>query len=143
MQIYLYPAAHLDLPPPFDATLFASIVQGADCTCPSGPPRLHDAWKLPGISLHAATATSPLLQLHHLPPPPWQPLLEPHVLQRGLAYYGSGARIERVAGKLLDGQRIKAFTIGGSVTSGAGASDVSRNYASRFFHFINTTFPHR
>ncbi|KAI3436557.1 hypothetical protein D9Q98_005973 [Chlorella vulgaris] len=61
---------------------------------------------------------------------------------RGLAYYGSGARIERVAGKLLDGQRIKAFTIGGSVTSGAGASDVSRNYASRFFHFINTTFPH-
>lgn len=78
-----------------------------------------------------------------LPPPPWQPLLRPAELQRGLAFYGSGARIQRVAARLLAGEPIKAFTIGGSVTRGAGASSPDTTFAERFFAFLNSTFPHR
>ncbi|KAL4440672.1 hypothetical protein ABPG77_000381 [Micractinium sp. CCAP 211/92] len=78
-----------------------------------------------------------------LPPPPWRPLLRSEELQRGLAFYGSGARIQRVASKLLAGHPIKAFTIGGSVTRGAGASSPDRSFPERFFAFLNATFPHR
>ena len=38
---------------------------------------------------------------------PWQPLLTAEEVQRGLAYYGSGQRMERVAEKLLAGKPIK------------------------------------
>ncbi|PSC72893.1 photosystem II reaction cent isoform B [Micractinium conductrix] len=78
-----------------------------------------------------------------LPPPPWVPLLRPEELQRGLAFSGSGRLIERAAAKLLGGQPIKAYTIGGSVTRGAGASSDATSYPSRFFEFLNSTFPHR
>lgn len=74
---------------------------------------------------------------------PWEPVLNASQLRRGLSFYGSGARIERVAAKLLAGQPIVAVTLGGSVTRGAGASNISRNYPSRFFDFIRATFPHK
>ena len=38
---------------------------------------------------------------------PWEPLLTQDDLQRGIGYYGSGARIRRVAAKLLAGKPIK------------------------------------
>ncbi|KAL4448549.1 hypothetical protein ABPG75_005768 [Micractinium tetrahymenae] len=78
-----------------------------------------------------------------LPTLPWQPLLGQHEVARGLSYWGSGERLQRVAAKLLAGQPIKAYTLGGSVTMGRGASRRDLNYAARFFEFLNHTFPHR
>ena len=75
-------------------------------------------------------------------PPPWPPLLSRVQLDRGLAHYGSGERLARVAGKLLAGRPIKVVTLGGSVTRGLGASVPEHNYANRFFQLINATFPH-
>ena len=78
-----------------------------------------------------------------LPPLPWEPLLTAAQLRRGLSFYGSGARIERVAAKLLAGQPITAVTLGASVTRGHGASSMESGYPSRFFDFLNASFPHR
>lgn len=64
-------------------------------------------------------------------------------MQRGMAYWGSGRRLRRVAAKLLAGQPIRAVTLGGSVTYGNGASSSGRAYAGRFFQFIRAAFPHR
>lgn len=103
------------------------------------PPVLSKAWARAGV----VPAPAPTLQRRPvLPPPPWQALLRPAELQRGLAFYGSGARIQRVAARLLAGDPIKAFTIGGSVTRGAGASEPDRSFPARFFAFLNATFPH-
>lgn len=74
---------------------------------------------------------------------PWQPLLRQQDVQRGLSYYGTGSRMRRLATKLLAGRPIKAYTLGGSVTAGQGASRPAANFVSRFFQFINATFPHR
>ena len=74
---------------------------------------------------------------------PWEPLLPPSLLRRGLSFYGSGRNIERVAAKLLAGRPITALTLGGSVTRGSGASNISEAYPSKFFQFINATFPNR
>ncbi|KAL4442042.1 hypothetical protein ABPG77_011303 [Micractinium sp. CCAP 211/92] len=75
---------------------------------------------------------------------PWEPLLTTAELRRGLAYYGSGARLQALAGKLLAGQPVKVYALGGSVTGGGGSSHApARAYVSRFFKWINTTFPHR
>ena len=88
--------------------------------------------------------TLPSASQWHVPPPlPWKPLLTAAQLRRGLSFYGSGARIERVAARLLAGQPITAVTVGGSVTRGAGASKVSKQYPEMFFQFIQSTFPHR
>ena len=73
----------------------------------------------------------------------WAPLLPPSLLRRGLSFYGSGRNIERVAAKLLAGRPITALTLGGSVTRGSGASNISEAYPSKFFQFINATFPNR
>ena len=88
-------------------------------------------------------ATPPLL---HTPPPlplPWQPLLTPAQLKRGLAFYGSGERMEAVAARLLAGQPITAVTLGASITRGHGASAPDMRFPMRFFHFLNASFPHR
>lgn len=74
---------------------------------------------------------------------PWEPLLTRDEVRRGLAYYGSGRRMQRVAAKLLAGRPIKVFTLGGSVTKGSGSSSPAGSYASRLFQLINSTFPHR
>ena len=63
-------------------------------------------------------------------------------VQRGLSYYGSGDRLRRVAAKLLAGQPIKAYTLGGSVTKGQGVRGHEAGYAFRFFEFIRAAFPH-
>ncbi|KAI3430755.1 hypothetical protein D9Q98_009167 [Chlorella vulgaris] len=77
-------------------------------------------------------------------PVPWPPVLQEAQLRRGLGYYGSGARLERVVAKLMVGEPIVAATVGGSVTVGSGSSNLTENgYAPRFFHFLNATFPHR
>jgi len=38
---------------------------------------------------------------------------------------------------------LQVFTLGASVTRGIGTTDRRYSYASRFFEYINTTFPHR
>ncbi|KAI7839286.1 hypothetical protein COHA_006984 [Chlorella ohadii] len=73
---------------------------------------------------------------------PWQPALSKEERLRGLSYYGSGLRLQRVAAKLLAGQPIKVVMLGGSVTGGGGASAPDLAYAARFFQFVNTSFPH-
>lgn len=86
----------------------------------------------------------PLRDLRALPPPlPWESLLTAGEVQRGISYYGGGARLRRVAQKLLDRKPIKVFTLGGSVTYGHGVEDAAQSYPSLFFRFINETFPHR
>lgn len=74
---------------------------------------------------------------------PWQPLLSHREVRRGLSYYGSGERLQALVAKLQAGQPIKAFTLGGSVTKGQGASAAEQGYPSRFFEFMNATWPHR
>ena len=114
--------------------------------CQSGegvpPPSMRRTWTLAGIAVPAARGGSATAHHLRLPPPPWRPILHPSQLQRGLAFYGSGGRIERVAAKLLAGRPIKAFTTGGSVTNGGGASSDATAYPARFFKFLNATFPH-
>lgn len=74
---------------------------------------------------------------------PWGPLLTQQEAQRGLAYYGSGSRLQELAAKLVAGKPIKMFTLGASVTRGIGTTDRAFSYASRFFEFITTAFPHK
>lgn len=74
---------------------------------------------------------------------PWEPVLSKEELLRGLSYYGSGLRMQRVAAKLLAGQPLKVYMLGGSITGGGGASAPQLAFAARFFHFINASFPHR
>lgn len=74
---------------------------------------------------------------------PWAPLLTAEEVKRGLAYYGSGQRMEALAAKLMAGRPIKIFTLGGSVTKGQGASSPEAAYPSRLFEFLNANFPHK
>ena len=74
---------------------------------------------------------------------PWTPLLTEEAVQRGTTYYGSGTRLRRVAMKLLAGQPIKVYTLGGSVTVGGVLPIPEQRYASRLFQFINSSYPHR
>ncbi|PRW60464.1 expressed protein isoform A [Chlorella sorokiniana] len=77
-------------------------------------------------------------------PLPWAPVLSSDQLKRGLSFYGTGRRMERLVAKLMAGQPVTAVTIGGSVTWGAGAtSRTVTSYPARFFEFINATFPHK
>jgi hypothetical protein len=81
-----------------------------------------------------------------LPPPPplpWAPVLTRAQLRRGLSFYGSGERIERVAAKLMAGEPITIVTLGASVTRGQGASEEATAYPSLLFDFISNNFPHR
>lgn len=108
--------------------------------------------RFPAASLTFITAAAPyppadgrpLRDLRALPPPlPWESLLTAGEVQRGISYYGGGARLRQVAQKLLDRKPIKVFTLGGSVTYGHGVEDAAQSYPSLFFRFINETFPHR
>jgi hypothetical protein len=74
---------------------------------------------------------------------PWGPLLSEAEARRGLSYYGSGARLQEVAAKLMAGKPIKVFTLGASVTRGIGTTDRKYSYPARFFEYINSTFPHK
>lgn len=81
-------------------------------------------------------------------PLPWQPLLSTAARRRGIAFYGSGRRMERVAARLLAGLPITAAMLGGSVTVGAGSSGQKggskpNSYPQLFFRFLNASFPHR
>lgn len=74
---------------------------------------------------------------------PWGPLLTQEEAERGLSYWGSGERLKRFAAKLMAGKPVKVYTLGASVTRGIGTTDRQYSYASRFFQYINSTFPHR
>lgn len=68
--------------------------------------------------------------------PTWAAVLTEEEAQRGLAYQGSGNSVRRVAGKLLRGEPVQVFTLGGSVTVGA-------SWARLVFDALNASFPHR
>ncbi len=74
---------------------------------------------------------------------PWEPLLTRDELLRGMAFYGTGRRLQRMARKLLDGQPVKIATLGGSITKGSGATGPEASYPARFFEALNASFPHR
>jgi lysophospholipase L1-like esterase len=74
---------------------------------------------------------------------PWGPLLTQEEAQRGLAYYGSGQRLQAVVNKLMAGKPIKVFTLGASVTRGIGTTDRKHSYANRLFEYIAHAFPHK
>ena len=82
-------------------------------------------------------ASSSVKQLQRL----WPPLLTEHEARRGIAYFGSGDRLRRVAQKLLAGQPIVAAAVGGSVTAGAWVKE-TENVPALFFSMINASFPH-
>ena len=73
----------------------------------------------------------------------WEALLTRDELLRGMAFYGTGRRLQRMARKLLDGQPVKVAMLGGSITKGSGASGPEASYPSRFFEALNASFPHR
>ena len=88
---------------------------------------------------NAAPALPPLVQ----PRLPWPPLLTPEEQRRGISYMGSGTQLHALARKLVAGQPIKSFALGGSVTSGGGSSSSFRTaYVPKFFEFIRHNFPH-
>ncbi|KAL4855511.1 hypothetical protein ACK3TF_003849 [Chlorella vulgaris] len=60
--------------------------------------------------------TSHPAQAANAMPVPWPSVLREAQLRRGLGYYGSGARLERVVAQLMAGEPIVAATVGGSVT---------------------------
>jgi hypothetical protein len=74
---------------------------------------------------------------------PWPALLTEEEVQRGTTYYGSGARLRRVAEKLLAGQPIKVYMLGGSVTDGGGVRKQEQAYTSLLSQFINYSYPNR
>ena len=77
------------------------------------------------------------------PPLPWgAPLLPAAALRRGLGFYGSGGRLERVVAALMRGEPATVVTIGGSVARGAGSSREDRAFPARFAAFLNATWPH-
>lgn len=113
----------------------------ASCCCSvrssSGVPLMHSLHPTPYPTRPPNHPVQPRLRV------PWQPALSKEERLRGLSYYGSGLRLQRVAAKLLAGQPIKVVMLGGSVTGGGGASAPDLAYAARFFQFVNTSFPHR
>lgn len=60
---------------------------------------------------------------------PWGPLLTQEEAQRGLAYYGSGQRLQAVVKKLMDGKPIKVGSCGCWVVP-AGALHFQRRWAA-------------
>lgn len=105
------------------------------------PPGLHPPPRPAVLDPSAAAAAAAAAAA----PPrlPWRPLLTAEEVQRALGYYGSGAALRRVAAKLLGGQPVTVVMLGGSITRGSGASRPAATFASRFFQFVNATWPHR
>lgn len=76
-------------------------------------------------------------------PLPWRVLTTEEERLRGMTYYGSGQRLQRVASKLLAGRPIKLATLGGSVTLASFLHRQGRSYSALLFRFVNESFPHR
>ena len=122
---------------------------GAACTAAQGAPPPLLTLQPPPNRLPAPThAARPLTRLAPTSPAaplqlPWAPLLSEEEQRQGVSHGGGGARLRAVARKLLAGQPITAVTLGGSITYGHGCDDLALAYPSRFFAFLNATWPHR
>ena len=90
-------------------------------------------------------ASASLRQPPQLPPflrRPWPgQVLLPDALARGLGPLGSGSQMAALARKLLSGQRITAVVLGGSVTYGAGATNLSASFPGRLEAWLRYAFP--
>ena len=62
----------------------------------------------------------------------WNFTMQPHMLERGLSYKGSGEALRRFVAKLESGQRVVVSAMGGSVTRGHGGGPDSMNAAKGF-----------
>lgn len=62
------------------------------------------------------------------------------MLPDSLISKGTNGRLEKVFGKLADGEKVSVACIGGSVTEGAGASKVSESYTDRMVQYLRDTF---
>jgi len=58
--------------------------------------------------------------------------MQPHMLERGLTYRGSGEALRRFVAKLESGQRVVVSALGGSVTRGHGGGPDSMNAEKGF-----------
>ncbi len=86
-----------------------------------GPPVLDSAQtSLPKLACLRPLAPCAQYVQEKLGSVPWPALLEEEEVMRGLAYYGSGTGLRRVAAKLLAGQPVKIVSLGGSITATGG-----------------------
>ena len=120
-------------------------MQGVDLSYGTAADAFVNGQRLSGAEagLPAAITKVAVPEAHRRLIVPWDPMLAAEDVRRGLTYYGSGKRLQAVAAKLLSGEPIKLFTLGGSVTKGQGASSTKAAYPYRLSEFINATFPHR
>jgi hypothetical protein len=90
---------------------------------------------LPATSLVLAHCTriSPGNRLSSVLQVPWEPLLTREELLRGLSYYGTGARLQAVAAKLLAGQPIKVGRSSSLSSLAAGVQPMTES--ARFEHW--------
>ena len=65
----------------------------------------------------------------------------PEVIKESLISTGTNNRLEKVITKLENGEDISIAFIGGSVTEGAGASDITESYADRVATDIQNKYP--
>ena len=71
----------------------------------------------------------------------YEPVLPPDALRRGGASQSGNEHLTAFVNKLLTGQAGSVVTLGGRVTFGGGASDLSLAYPHHLFRWINSTFP--
>lgn len=62
----------------------------------------------------------------------WNFTLQPHMLERGLTYRGTGEALRRFVAKLQSGKSITLSALGGSVTRGHGGGPESMNAEKGF-----------
>ena len=68
-------------------------------------------------------------------------VLSPDALRRGGASQPANEHLTAFVNKLLTGRSVSVVTLGGSVTYGGGASDLSLAYPHHLFRWINSSFP--
>ena len=70
----------------------------------------------------------------------YEPVLPPDALRRGGASQTGNEHLTAFVNKLLTGQAVSVVTLGGSVTFGAGLTDLNLSYPNHLFRWMNATF---
>lgn len=64
-----------------------------------------------------------------------------YMLDTSILSEGTNGRLEQVLAKIRRGEEVTIFTIGGSVTEGAGARNFTYSYADQFVNRLLSTYP--